>query len=124
MGKSLESARLTLETNLAGPLEITLHTAEPGFSDGMSAFEVAYPGYERRAARVFRIVEREDSVAAVLDERIQFPTRLTTGETIATHWSIGQGGKRRYTGALDAPVAIRQNCRAEFDAGSVEIHES
>ena len=123
MAKSRDASRRTLEHNLAGPLQITLHTAEPKFADAMSAHEVAYPGYQRQPVRRFRITEDAGHVRALLDETLRFPPRTTPGETAATHWSIGNGESRRYTGVLPQPAVIRMNHRPEFEPGDIEIEE-
>ena len=123
MGKSRDAARRTLERELTGVLDLALHTAEPGFADGMSAFEVAYPGYERRRLRALRIVDDADGVRAELDELLRFAPLLAAGERRITHWSIGEGEQRRYTGALEEPIVLRLNHRPEFEPGDIVIEE-
>ena len=124
MPKSAKAARAALEATLTGALTLALHDAEPAFGDPMSAHEIAYPGYQRPAARKWKIEDGKASVRAVLDETVRFPDNRSANAPTATHWSVGVGEDRRYSGRFDEPIVIVRHSRPEFALGAIEITES
>lgn len=109
-----------------GNFYVALHTADPGEGGTQDNNECAYTSYARQAvsrdAGGWTVSGNQASNTAV----VQFPT-CTGGSETATHFSIGTASSGAnaviYSGALTSSLAISNNIRPEFAAGTLVITE-
>ena len=109
-----------------GNFYVALHTADPGEAGAQNNNESAYTSYARQA------VSRDSGGWTVSGDHVSntvtvsFPT-CTGGSETATHFSIGTAisGANQivYSGALTSSLAISNNIRPEFGAGTLVITE-
>jgi hypothetical protein len=121
MSAKTDSAEdLTLDTLLAAPLFLALHTGDPG--EAGTANELpGTNGYARQAINY----PDADNNPRTHDATVRFDGP-SADEPQVTHWSLKtavSGGETRYKAALDAPITQLSGVPLEFPAGSLPVSE-
>lgn len=111
----------------AGVFYISLHTADPTETGNQTSSEATYTSYARvSVARSTAgwTVTTADPASCANDAVVTFPTATGGSDTI-THFGIGDAasgtGTLRFSGALDASLAVSNGITPEFAIAALAV---